>query len=402
MSSAPTTPPDSAGPFSTAGRRAVQVSSRSGSALPALSRENPLHRDPSHEDPAHPDPTERGREEGPSGLARSTSTRTFGFLLMAVLLLAVTAASVAVGARDIAFATIWESLVAYDSDLAEHLMIREMRIPRTVVGLVIGPALGLCGALIQAFTRNPLADPGILGVNAGATFAVTLAVGFLGLASPLGYIWFALAGAGAVTVLVYLLGSIGGGRSTPAKLVLAGVAISAVLGGLTSAVILGDREAFDDLRFWGVGSIGGRQLDVVLSFAPFIAVGVLIALAVARPLNALALGDELGAALGVRIGIVRLGVIVAVTLLAGTATALAGPIGFLGLMVPHVVRWIVGPDQRWIMAYTLLVSPALLLIADIVGRIIMPSGELRVGLVTAVVGAPVLILLARRRTVSGL
>lgn len=402
MSSAPTTPPDSAGPFSTAGRRAVQVSSRSGSALPALSRENPLHRDPSHEDPAHPDPTERGREEGPSGLARSTSTRTFGFLLMAVLLLAVTAASVAVGARDIAFATIWESLVAYDSDLAEHLMIREMRIPRTVVGLVIGPALGLCGALIQAFTRNPLADPGILGVNAGATFAVTLAVGFLGLASPLGYIWFALAGAGAVTVLVYLLGSIGGGRSTPAKLVLAGVAISAVLGGLTSAVILGDREAFDDLRFWGVGSIGGRQLDVVLSFAPFIAVGVLIALAVARPLNALALGDELGAALGVRIGIVRVGVIVAVTLLAGTATALAGPIGFLGLMVPHVVRWIVGPDQRWIMAYTLLVSPALLLIADIVGRIIMPSGELRVGLVTAVVGAPVLILLARRRTVSGL
>ena len=380
----------------------MQVSSRSGSALPALSRENPLHRDPSHEDPAHPDPTERGREEGPSGLARSTSTRTFGFLLMAVLLLAVTAASVAVGARDIAFATIWESLVAYDSDLAEHLMIREMRIPRTVVGLVIGPALGLCGALIQAFTRNPLADPGILGVNAGATFAVTLAVGFLGLASPLGYIWFALAGAGAVTVLVYLLGSIGGGRSTPAKLVLAGVAISAVLGGLTSAVILADREAFDDLRFWGVGSIGGRQLDVVLSFAPFIAVGVLIALAVARPLNALALGDELGAALGVRIGIVRVGVIVAVTLLAGTATALAGPIGFLGLMVPHVVRWIVGPDQRWIMAYTLLVSPALLLIADIVGRIIMPSGELRVGLVTAVVGAPVLILLARRRTVSGL
>ena len=204
------------------------------------------------------------------------------------------------------------------------------------------------------------------------------------------------------SVLVYLLGSIGGGRSTPAKLVLAGVAISAVLGGLTSAVILADREAFDDLRFWGVGSIGGRQLDVVLSFAPFIAVGVLIALAVARPLNALALGDELGAALGVRIGIVRLGVIVAVTLLAGTATALAGPIGFLGLMVPHVVRWIVGPDQRWIMAYTLLVSPALLLIADIVGRIIMPSGELRVGLVTAVVGAPVLILLARRRTVSGL
>ncbi|MGO2608747.1 MAG: FecCD family ABC transporter permease, partial [Brachybacterium tyrofermentans] len=318
------------------------------------------------------------------------------------LLLAITVASIAVGARDITPGMIWGALFAYDPEVDEHLMIRELRVPRTVVGLVVGPALGLCGALIQAFTRNPLADPGILGVNAGATFAVTLAVGFLGLTTPLGYIWFALAGAGGVTVLVYLLGSIGGGRSTPAKLVLAGVAISAVLGGLTSAVILADREAFDDLRFWGVGSIGGRQLDVVLAFAPFIVVGVLIALAVSRPLNALALGDELGASLGVRIGIVRVVVIIAVTLLAGTATALAGPIGFLGLMVPHTVRWFVGPDQRWIMAYTLLVSPALLLVADVVGRVIMPSGELRVGLVTAVVGAPVLILLARRRTVSGL
>lgn len=328
--------------------------------------------------------------------------RTAGFLALSVLVVTVTAASISVGARDITLGTIRDALLDYNPRLDEHVMIRELRLPRTVVGLVVGPALGLCGALIQAFTRNPLADPGILGVNAGATFAVTLAVGLLGLTAPLGYIWFALAGAGTVTVLVYLLGSIGGGRSTPARLVLAGVAFSAVLGGLTSAVILADREAFDDLRFWGVGSIGGRQLDVVLAFSPLILAGVLIAFAVARALNALALGDELAASLGVRIGIVRFAVILAVTLLAGTATALAGPIGFLGLMVPHAVRWFVGPDQRWIIAYTLLASPILLLIADIVGRVIMPSGELRVGLVTAVVGAPVLILLARRRTVSGL
>jgi iron complex transport system permease protein len=344
----------------------------------------------------------RQAEEGPSGLARSNTVRLAGLLVVAALLVAVTAASIAVGARDIPLATVRDALLAYDTALDEHVMIREMRLPRTVVGLVVGPALGLCGALIQAFTRNPLADPGILGVNAGATFAVTLAVGFLGLATPLGYIWFALAGAGGVTVLVYLLGSVGGGRSTPAKLVLAGVALSAVLGGLTSAVILSDRDTFDDLRFWGVGSIGGRQLDVVLSFAPFLLVGALIALAVARPLNALALGDELAASLGVRIRRVRVAVVAAVTLLAGTATALAGPIGFLGLMVPHAVRWFVGPDQRWILAYTVLVSPVLLLTADIVGRLIMPSGELRVGLVTAVVGAPVLILLARRRTAAGL
>ncbi|UVY84109.1 iron chelate uptake ABC transporter family permease subunit [Brachybacterium sp. NBEC-018] len=342
------------------------------------------------------------QEGATAGLARTTARRTLGLLLAVIALLAITVASIAVGARGIGLSTILDALFAFDPELDEHLMIRELRVPRTVVGLVVGPALGLCGALIQAFTRNPLADPGILGVNAGATFAVTLAVGLLGLTSPLGYIWFALAGAGAVTVLVALLGSIGGGRATPAKMTLAGVALSAVLGGLTSAIVLADREAFDDLRFWGVGSIGGRQLDVVLSFAPLIAAGVVIALAVARPLNALALGDELAASLGVRIGLVRGAVILAVTLLAGTATALAGPIGFLGLMVPHAVRWIVGPDQRWILAYTLVLAPALLLLADVLGRLILPSGELRVGLVTAVVGAPVLLLLARRRTVSGL
>ncbi|MEE1649940.1 iron chelate uptake ABC transporter family permease subunit [Brachybacterium sp. J144] len=348
--------------------------------------------------------TSASREEAEvsQGLARTASRRTLGLVLALLVLLGLVMASIAVGARAIPLSTILEALVAPDPAIDEHLMIHELRVPRTVVGLVVGPALGLCGALIQAFTRNPLADPGILGVNAGSTFAVTVAVGILGIASPLGYIWFALAGAGVVTVLVALIGSVGGGRATPATMTLAGVALSAVLGGLTSAIVLGDRAAFDDLRFWGVGSIGGRELDVVLSFAPLTLVGVLIALAVARPLNALALGDELAASLGMRIGPVRALVIVAVTLLAGTATALAGPIGFLGLMIPHAVRWIVGPDQRWILAYTLVVAPAMLLLADIVGRLILPSGELRVGLVTAVVGAPVLILLARRRTVSGL
>lgn len=337
-----------------------------------------------------------------SGLARSNTARLAGLVAAGVVLTAVVVLSIAVGARDIALPTIWDALWAYDDTVAEHAMIRELRIPRTVVGLVVGPALGLCGALIQAFTRNPLADPGILGVNAGATFAVTIAVGLLGVAAPLGYIWFALLGAGAVTALVYLLGSVGGGRATPAKLTLAGVAISAVLGGLTTAMVLADRQAFDDLRFWGVGSIGGRQLDIVFAFAPLIALGLLLGLAVARALDALALGDELAAAMGVKIARIRVVVIVAVTLLAGTATALAGPIGFVGLMVPHVVRWFVGPGQRWIFAYTVVVAPVLLLVSDILGRIVLPSGELRVGLVTAIVGAPVLILLARRRTVSGL
>lgn len=338
----------------------------------------------------------------PHGVARGNMLRLTGLVVAIAVLGAVTMLSIGVGARDISLGTVWDALWAYDDAIDEHVMILELRVPRTVVGLVVGAALGMCGALIQAYTRNPLADPGILGVNAGATFAVTVAVGIFGIAAPLGYVWFALAGAGAVTIIVYALGAVGGGKATPAKLTLAGVAISAVLGGFTTAIVLSDRDTFDDLRFWGVGSIGGRQLDIVLGFTPLIIVGLLIGLAVARALNALALGDELATSLGVRTGRIRVWVIVAVTLLAGTATALAGPIGFVGLMVPHVVRWFVGPDQRWILAYTIVLAPVLLLVADVVGRIILPTGELRVGLVTAIIGAPVLIALARRRTVSGL
>lgn len=341
-------------------------------------------------------------DEHRPGLARTNAVRLVALVIAVVLLGAVTVLSIAVGARAISLGTVGEALWSYDANNIEHLAIRELRIPRTVVGLIVGPALGLCGALIQALTRNPLADPGILGVNAGASFAVTAAVGILGITAPLSYVWFALLGAAVVTVLVYILGSIGGRRATPAKLVLAGVAIGAVLGGLTSAIVLFDESTFNQMRFWGVGAIGGRNLDTVLSFAPLILIGILIALAVARPLNAFALGDELAASLGVKVARIRVAVIISVTLLAGTATALAGPIGFVGLMVPHVVRWFVGPDQRWIIVFTMIVSPILLLTADIVGRIILPSGELRVGLVTAIIGAPVLILLARRKSMSGL
>lgn len=345
---------------------------------------------------------EARRSQSVTGVAANNSLRLLG-LLVAIAILAVTVVvSIGVGSRDIAPATIWEAITNFSIADDEHVMIRELRVPRTVVGLIVGPALGVCGALIQAYTRNPLADPGILGVNAGATFGVALATGLLGFTAPLAYIWFALAGAAAVTILVYILGTLGGSGATPVKLTMAGVAISAVLGGMTSAIILANRETFDDMRFWGVGAIGGRSLDVVLSFAPLIVIGLLLAVYIARPLNALALGDDLGISLGVKTGRTRVIVVVAVTLLAGTATALAGPIGFVGLMVPHVVRWFVGPDQRWIIAFTLVVSPILLLVADIVGRLIVPNGEMRVGLVTGIVGAPVLILLARRKSVSAL
>ena len=333
--------------------------------------------------------------------ARTNARRLLGLVIALALLVVTIFASILVGARGISAQTVLESAFAYTGS-TEHLIVWELRVPRTVVGLLVGPALGLAGGLIQAFTRNPLADPGILGVNAGAGFFVTIAVGILGISNPLGYVWFALAGAAVATVLVYVIGSAGRGQATPIRLTLAGVALAAVLGGIATAITLKNPDAFDEMRFWGAGSIGGRDMDVVAALAPFFIVGIILALAISRPLNALAMGDDVGRSLGAHVGRTRVVVVVSVTLLAGAATALAGPIGFVGLMVPHMVRWIVGPDQRWILAYTLVCAPILLLVSDILGRVILPHGELRVGVVTAVVGAPVLIMLARRRNVSAL
>lgn len=335
------------------------------------------------------------------GLARSNALRAAGFAVSVVGLAVAVLLSLLVGARSLDPMVVVDTVINF-AGTEEQVIIRESRWPRTLVGLVVGPALGVCGALIQAFTRNPLADPGILGVNAGASFMVTVAVAFLGLRSAWGFVWFALLGAFALTVVVYAIGSVGRERATPAKLTLAGVAISAVLGGLTSAIVIKNRETLDVTRFWGVGSLGGREPELVILCGALIALGLLIGVGCARPLNAMGLGDELAASLGVRIGAVRIAVVVSVTLLAGSAVALAGPIGFVGLMVPHVVRWFVGPDQRWILALTVVIAPIILLLADVVGRVILPSGELRAGLVTALVGAPVLIVLARRTQVSGL
>ncbi|WUW21499.1 iron chelate uptake ABC transporter family permease subunit [Streptomyces sp. NBC_01463] len=352
------------------------------------------------------DPTTGTAHDAPgprrgAGPAPRTRTRLLILLTALVLLLAVAVLSVMVGARSIAPGTVWDALFHFD-DSDEHVMVRELRVPRTVIGLVVGAALGLSGALIQAFTRNPLADPGILGVNAGASLAVTFAVAVLGYTGAGQFIWFALAGAFGLTVLVYTLGSIGADRGSPVKLTLAGVAFTAVCGGFTSATALKNTTTFDVMRFWGVGSIGGRSLDILPIALPLIGAGLVLGLCSAGSLNALALGDDLARSLGTRLALTRVVLVIAVTLLAGTSVAVAGPISFVGLMVPHVVRWFTGPDQRWILPVTIVAAPAFLLAADIIGRVVLPSGEMRVGLVTALVGAPVLVALVRRRKVSTL
>lgn len=331
-----------------------------------------------------------------------TGALVLGLVISAIVLLIVTVFSLAIGNRAIAPGTVVQAIFAYDDENSLHLMVQELRVPRTILGIVVGAALAVCGGLIQAFTRNPLADPGILGVNAGASFAVTFAVGVLGLTAPGSYVPFALGGAFVLTVLVYVLGSLGSSGATPMKLTLAGVALGATFTGFTTAIVLRDHSTLQVMRFWGVGSIGGRTADQLVWAIPLIALGLIIGLLSARSLNALALGDDLANALGARVRMTRVMVIIAVTLLAGTAVAAAGPIGFVGLMIPHVVRWFTGPDQRWVLAYSAIVGSAFLLLADIVGRVVLPNSEMRVGIVTALLGAPILIMLVRRKRVSGL
>ena len=335
------------------------------------------------------------------GIARSNLLRTIGWIVGVAILLLICLLSLSVGAKSIPFGTVWDALFAFDGS-QDHLVVRDMRLPRTALGLVAGAALGVAGALIQALTRNPLADPGILGVNAGAAFMVALAVGTFGITGLWGYIWFAFAGAILATLIVYAIGSWGRGGGTPVRLTLAGVAIAAVLGGVTQGLVLLDPVAFDAMRTWNAGSIAGRDGAVVWAILPFIVAGLIAALAVARPLNAVALGDDLARSLGADVGRVRTVGVIAVTLLCGAATAGAGPIGFVGLMVPHIARWIVGPDQRWIFAYTMIGAPMMVLFADVLGRLIVRPDEMQVGIVTALVGAPVLIMLVRRKKASGL
>ncbi|MCW5713085.1 MAG: iron chelate uptake ABC transporter family permease subunit [Bauldia sp.] len=338
----------------------------------------------------------------PVGLAHTNAARGLGLLVCVGALGLVVVLSIAIGARDIPVATVLDALLHYDDRLDEHAIIQGLRLPRTILGLLVGVALGLSGALIQALTRNPLADPGILGVNAGASFFVVLAVGIFGLSTLSGLIWFAFVGAAVTTVVVYAIGSSGRGPATPARLTLAGVAIAAVLGGIGSGLQLLDPQTFNVMRHWGVGSIAAPTFADINTALPFILVGAFLALIAARPLNAIALGEDLAGALGANIARTRALVIVAVTLMAGAATAVAGPIAFVGLMVPHVARWFVGADQRWIFGYTIVLSPILLLVSDIIGRVVARPGEVQVGIVTAFVGAPVLIFLVRRKRASGL
>ena len=309
----------------------------------------------------------------------------------------VVAASLVLGVRAIDPGQVWLALTSPDAADPDHNVVLQLRVPRTIVGLLAGTALGLAGMLIQGVTRNPIADPGLLGVNAGASLAVVLSISFLGVTSPFGYIWFAFAGAAVAAVLVFAIG-----RSQPVRLALVGAALTALLTPLIALVLLRDTEAFNQYRFWAVGSLTGRDLSTVAALWPFVLFGAIVALVLAHRLNLLALGDDVASALGQRVGITRAVSGLALVLLCGTATALAGPIALVGLVVPHAARRLVGSDYRWIAVTSLILGPIMLLAADVIGRLIVPNAELEAGVVAAFLGAPVLIAIARSRKVAGL
>ncbi|WP_084436495.1 iron chelate uptake ABC transporter family permease subunit [Aldersonia kunmingensis] len=322
--------------------------------------------------------------------------RLYGLAGLIVLGGLVVLASLAVGAQPMSLGQVYHALLDATGSQTDEV-VRTLRIPRTALGFVVGIALGIAGALIQGHTRNPLADAGLLGLNAGAAFLVVLAIHFLNIASSNQYIWFAFAGTLIASVIVFGAASVGGGRATPLSLALAGAAVTFFLQAMTNAVVLMDTTALDSYRFWVVGSLAGRGSEVFWQVLPFLAIGVVLALASSPGLNTLSLGDDVARSLGSNIATTRVVGIVAVTLLAGAATAACGPIAFIGLIVPHIARAITGPDYRWLVPYSGLLGGILLLFADVIGRVVVRPGELQVGIVLAVIGAPFFIAVVRRR-----
>lgn len=335
------------------------------------------------------------RERGDEGWVRRRSNRALGLVGALVVLVLVAFASLAVGSRAVPFRTVIAAVTDFDGS-NDHLVIRELRLPRTMFGLLVGSSLGVAGALMQAITRNPLADPGLLGISAGAALAVVLVTLLLGATSFGVLVWFAFAGAAAASIVVYALGSMGRGGATPVRLALAGAALTALLGSFTSAIVLLDRQTLEQFRFWATGSIAGHDSATLWQVAPFLIVGLVVSLALSRPLNTIALGEGAARALGTNVAGTRFVTAAAVTLLAGGATAACGPIGFVGLTVPHAARAVCGPDQRWLVPYSAVLGPTVLLACDVVGRVIARPSEVQVGIMTAAIGGPVFVLLVRR------
>lgn len=333
-----------------------------------------------------------------SAAAPRLSRRALATAAAVAALLVSVVLSLAVGARTIAPSAVLDALLhGGHSDAAE--VIRQMRVPRTLIGLMVGAALALAGTVLQGITRNPIADPGVLGISQGASVAVVLAIAYAGVHTLSGYVWFAFAGAGVASVAVYAIASSGRGGATPVKLALGGAAINALLVSVTMAVLTTKASALDEFRFWQIGSVAGREPEVAQQIWPFLLIGTVLVLSVARGLDALALGEDMAKGLGQHVATVRIVGGIGATVLTGAGVAAAGPIAFVGLAVPHIARALVGSDHRWVIPMAAVIGPVMLLVSDVIGRIVFPPGEVPAGVMTALIGVPFLVTLVRRKAV---
>lgn len=323
--------------------------------------------------------------------------KTVGMILGGVLMSVALLASIALGATAISVDTLIAAFVAYDPTSTQHIILRTERLSRAITAMLVGASLAVAGALMQALTRNALASPGVLGINAGAMFFVVCAASFLSLSSPLELVWAAFLGAAVAGGLVYLLGMRGHDGMSPLRVVLAGVAITALFVSFSQGLLIINQERFENVLFWLAGSVSGRQLEVVLPLLPLFIGAALLCLLLLQHLNLLVLDDDVVKGLGQRILVVKLLVGSAVIVLAGGAVALAGMIGFVGLIVPHMVRGLFGMDHRWVLPGCALLGASLLLVADTVARFLIPPQEVPVGVMTALLGAPFFIYIARKR-----
>ena len=338
---------------------------------------------------------------GDADLRRPVLVRTLWLIVGVVVLVVLSILSISFGVRAVSFDDIVAALTGHTDTIAQAAIVK--RIPRTVLALLIGAALALAGATMQAVTRNPIADPGILGVSNGASLAVVCGIAFFGLADPYGQMAFAIAGAGIAAVFVYTVGSLGRGGATPLKLALAGAATSAAFASLISADMLPRVDLLQTFQSWQIGGVGGAEWPRIALTAPVLAVGALICFLCSRGMNSLALGDDMAKGLGENVFRTRMISALGAVILAGGATAIAGPIGFVGLIVPHVCRMLVGTDHRWLLPFSALAGAALLTASDIIGRVIAPSSEeIQVGIITAIIGAPFFIWIVRRQKVREL
>jgi iron complex transport system permease protein len=324
-----------------------------------------------------------------------------GLAVLIALIGVAAVSSLAIGSLEIPLGTVIDSFGNPTSG-REAIIIQELRVPRTLVGIAAGACFALAGALMQALTRNPLADPGILGIGAGSSLAVLIAFELFALSRPEDVMWFAFVGAAVAGVVVYQLGSVGRGGASPIKLAIAGSALAAALGAFSTIILSLHQRSLDEIRFWLVGSVAGRPPEVFTATLPFVVVGVALGTALGRPLNMLSLGDAVAVSLGVRVNLIRAGSGLAVIILAGAGVAMAGPIAFVGLAVPHVARTVVGPDWRWILPYSVCLGALLLILADTIGRVVVRPNELQVGVVVALIGAPFFVALVRRRRLVAL